>query len=65
MNEIETIIEVAKEVVEEAIRAGADHKQCFDFLSGKFGTANTRLILASIALDRGMEKEAAAYLNNF
>lgn len=62
---IETIIETAKEVVTEAIAAGTEHKDIFNFLVSKFGPQNARLILASIALDLGMKTAADNYLNSF
>lgn len=65
MEELKAIIEAAKETTKEAIAAGADYEQCFNFLTEKFGNENARLIIASIALDLGLKEETATYLANF
>jgi hypothetical protein len=65
MTNLEMIIETVKETAIEMVRMGTSLNDVAIEMSDRFGNEITRLIVADIALDLGMNNEAKEYLSKF
>jgi hypothetical protein len=65
MTNLEMIIETVKETAIEMVRMGTSLNDVAIEMSNRFGNEITRLIVADIALDLGMNNEAKEYLSKF